>query len=63
MQLIGPWFSRFARRVSISLNLLCILVDAETGVAVPRDRIQFRPAPGAGATARNLFNPAKVSSR
>lgn len=44
-------------------KLVLALVDAETGVAVPRDRIQFRPGPGAGDTSNNLFNPAKVSPR
>jgi DNA-binding HxlR family transcriptional regulator len=39
------------------------LVDAETGVAVPGDRVQLRPGPGADDTVRRLLEPAKESAR
>jgi DNA-binding HxlR family transcriptional regulator len=43
--------------------LMLALVDAETGVAVPRDRVQLRPGPGADDTVRRLLEPAKESPR
>ena len=36
--------------------LALALVDAETGMAVPRDRIQLRPGPGADNSTRKLLN-------
>ena len=39
------------------------LVDAETGEAVPRDRAQLRPGPGADDTARRLLDPATGATR
>jgi DNA-binding HxlR family transcriptional regulator len=43
--------------------LMLALVDAETGAAVPRDRIQLRPGPGADDRIRKLLEPAKGSAR
>lgn len=42
--------------------LILALVDAETGAAVPRDRIQFRPGPGADDSAHALFHLANKGS-
>lgn len=36
--------------------LVLALVDAETGEAIPRDRAQLRPGPGADASTRQLLN-------
>lgn len=35
--------------------LVLALVDAETGVAIPRDRAQLRPGPGADDSTRQLL--------
>lgn len=35
--------------------LILALVDAETGQAIPRDRVQLRPGPGADDTVRRLL--------
>jgi len=37
-------------------KLMLALVDPETGAAVPRQRIQFRPGPGADDTVRKLLD-------
>ena len=37
-------------------KLMLALVDPETGVAAPRDRIRFRPGPGADETVRRLLD-------
>jgi len=42
--------------------LILALVDAETGAAVPWDRIQFRPGPGADDSAHALFHLANKGS-
>ena len=42
--------------------LILALVDAETGAAVPRDRIQFRPGSGADDSAHALFHLANKGS-
>jgi len=36
--------------------LVLALVDAETGVAIPRDRAHLRPGPGADDSTRHLLN-------
>lgn len=43
--------------------LVLALVDAETGAAVPRDRVQIRPGPGADDTVRHLLEPATGAAR
>lgn len=43
--------------------LILALVDAETGAAVPRDRVQLRPGPGADDTVRRLLDPATGAAR
>jgi DNA-binding HxlR family transcriptional regulator len=37
-------------------KLVLALVDPETGAAVPRQRVQFRPGPGADDTIRKLLD-------
>jgi DNA-binding HxlR family transcriptional regulator len=37
-------------------KLVLALVDPKTGVAAPRDRIRFRPGPGADEAARRLLD-------
>ncbi|MCO5118704.1 MAG: helix-turn-helix transcriptional regulator [Burkholderiaceae bacterium] len=37
-------------------KLVLALVDAQTGIAVPRERIQFRAGPGADDTIRRLLD-------
>ena len=43
--------------------LVLALVDAETGAAVPLDRVQLRPGPGADDTVRRLLEPATGAAR
>jgi DNA-binding HxlR family transcriptional regulator len=43
--------------------LVLALVDAETGEAVPRDRVQLRPGPGADDTIRRLLEPSKGAAQ
>lgn len=43
--------------------LLLALVDAETGVAVPRERIQLRAGPGADDSTYRLLGHAKEGAR
>lgn len=38
--------------------LILALVDAESGIAVPRARVQLRPGPGADDSIRRLLEPA-----
>mgnify|MGYP001807093990 CR=1 FL=1 len=38
--------------------LVLALVDAETGRAVPRERVRLRPGPGADDAVRRLLEPA-----
>lgn len=38
-------------------GLVLALVDPDTGVAVPRDRVLYRPGPGAGDDVRRLLDP------
>lgn len=44
-------------------RLTLALVDAETGAAVPLDRVQLRPGPGADDTVRRLLEPATGATR
>lgn len=43
--------------------LVLALVDAETGVAVPRDRAQLRPGPGADASIYRLLEQRTGAGR
>jgi DNA-binding HxlR family transcriptional regulator len=43
--------------------LVLALVDAEMGVAIPRDRAQLRPGPGADHSTRQLLNPRTGAGR
>ena len=43
--------------------LTLALVDAETGMAIPRDRIQLRPGPGADDSTRELLDQRTGSAR
>ena len=43
--------------------LALALVDAETGVAIPRDRAQLRPGPGADDSTRRLLNQRTGAGR
>lgn len=50
----APTVETIDRETGRSLKLA--LVDAETGVAVPLDRIELRPGPGADDTMRRLLS-------
>lgn len=52
----APTVETIDRDTGRSLKLA--LVDAETGVAVPLDRIEVRPGPGADDTVRRLLSSA-----
>lgn len=52
----APTVETIDRETGRSLKLA--LVDAETGVAVPLDRIEVRPGPGADDTVRRLLSSA-----
>lgn len=52
----APTVETIDRDTGRSLKLA--LVDAETGVAVPLDRIELRPGPGADDTVRRLLSSA-----
>ena len=43
--------------------LVLALVDAETGAAIPRDRAQLRPGPGADDNTRQLLNQQAGAGR
>ncbi|MGQ0590213.1 MAG: winged helix-turn-helix transcriptional regulator [Sphingosinicella sp.] len=43
--------------------LVLALVDAETGQAVPLDRIRLRPGPGADEAVRRFLDPAAGANR
>uniref|UniRef100_UPI0025484239 winged helix-turn-helix transcriptional regulator n=1 Tax=Sphingosinicella terrae TaxID=2172047 RepID=UPI0025484239 len=52
----SPTVETIDRETGRSLKLA--LVDAETGMAVPLDRIELRPGPGADDTVRRLLSSA-----
>lgn len=43
--------------------LILALVDAETGLPVPADRVQLRPGPGADDMVRRLLEPSTGATR
>ena len=57
----APTVQTFDRETGRPLTLA--LVDAETGRAVPLDRVQLRPGPGADDTVRRLLDPPTGASQ
>ena len=57
----APTVQTFDRETGRPLTLA--LVDAETGRAVPLERVQLRPGPGADDTVRRLLEPSAGASQ
>jgi DNA-binding HxlR family transcriptional regulator len=57
----APTVQTFDRETGRPLTLA--LVDAETGRAVPLERVQLRPGPGADDTVRRLLEPSTGASQ